>query len=206
MRNFFFPICRISCSLLAFIAFVSMYSCKDTTPSKTEPESTSYQSDAVQDSEIAKAVLSNEDASKSELINKIDKSSGNVAAQILMYKESGFPDGKVFNFKNVDFPTGSADVSEDLQREVEELAVLLQVYPELKIKIESHTDNIGDEALNQMLSDLRANNIKDLLSSQFGIAAERIDIAGLGQSRPLMDNETEEGKLKNRRILLYLVK
>lgn len=62
-----------------------------------------------------------------------------------------------------------------------------------------HTDSIGSDAYNQKLSERRAQAVKDYLVSK-GVAADRIQIKGMGESQPVADNKTREGRAKNRRV------
>lgn len=71
--------------------------------------------------------------------------------------------------------------------------------PEMKVEIRGHTDNIGSEQYNLILSERRANTVKDYLVVN-GIAAERLEAKGIGESEPIADNNTPEGRALNRRI------
>ncbi|PZO31710.1 MAG: flagellar motor protein MotB, partial [Betaproteobacteria bacterium] len=62
-----------------------------------------------------------------------------------------------------------------------------------------HTDSIGSDAYNQKLSERRAQAVKDYMVSK-GVAADRIQIKGMGESQPVADNKTKEGRAKNRRV------
>jgi len=71
--------------------------------------------------------------------------------------------------------------------------------PQIHIKIVGHTDNVGKDAANQKLSDGRANAVmKDLIER--GIAPERIQAEGRGETQPIDTNDTEEGRQNNRRV------
>ncbi len=84
---------------------------------------------------------------------------------------------------------------------LEEITDILQEHPDLSLRIEGHTDADGEEAYNQELSERRAESVKSYLVSQ-GIAGERLETAGMGESQPVADNDTAEGKQKNRRVEL----
>ena len=62
-----------------------------------------------------------------------------------------------------------------------------------------HTDSIGSDAYNQKLSERRAQAVKDYMVSK-GVAADRIQIKGMGESQPVADNKSKEGRAKNRRV------
>tara|TARA_B100001105_G_scaffold217609_1_gene183645 strand:- start:1397 stop:1762 length:366 start_codon:yes stop_codon:yes gene_type:complete len=79
-----------------------------------------------------------------------------------------------------------------------EIAKLGQVDLNSVIAI-GHTDSIGSDAYNQKLSERRAQAVKDYMVSK-GVAADRIQIKGMGESQPVADNKTKEGRAKNRRV------
>jgi OmpA-OmpF porin, OOP family len=69
----------------------------------------------------------------------------------------------------------------------------------VNVSIEGHTDKVGNAASNQTLSEQRAQSVMNLLINK-GISKERLTSKGWGQSNPVADNRTEEGKAKNRRV------
>lgn len=73
--------------------------------------------------------------------------------------------------------------------------------PSLKLAVNGHTDNSGDPAHNQRLSEGRAKSVAAALTAK-GIDASRLSAKGFGQDYPVADNGTEEGKAKNRRVEL----
>ncbi len=87
---------------------------------------------------------------------------------------------------------------------LEEVAELLASLPSLRIAIEGHTDNVGEPAFNQELSERRANAVRAYLV-QWGLAADRFETAGYGENRPVADNSTPEGRQKNRRTEFRVV-
>jgi len=100
--------------------------------------------------------------------------------------------------RNVFFSTGSAALRPESFVELNRLINLLQDYPEMKIAIHGHTDNVGDDAMNLELSKNRAKSVFDYLV-QGGINAERLQSDGFGATRPMDSNDTEEGRQNNRR-------
>ena len=72
-------------------------------------------------------------------------------------------------------------------------------YPDLKVVIEGHTDNIGTAEYNKKLSQRRAEAVKQYMVEK-GIDANRITAEGFGFDRPIASNDTEEGRQKNRRV------
>ena len=106
--------------------------------------------------------------------------------------------GKPVVLRNVFFETGSAALQPNSAYELDRLAALLADNPRLKIRINGHTDQIGNEADNQKLSELRARAVLDYLISK-GIAAARLQSKGYGESKPVDTSDTPEGRAANRR-------
>ena len=78
---------------------------------------------------------------------------------------------------------------------------LLQDNPTLRLAVEGHTDNAGTPGHNQQLSEARAQAVRATLVAK-GIAANRLQAAGFGQTQPLANNATEQGRAQNRRVEL----
>ena len=80
-----------------------------------------------------------------------------------------------------------------------ELAKSLQKYPDSQLLIVGHTDNVGDAAYNQRLSERRANSAAQFLATQ-GVARTRLQTSGKGESDPVTTNDTDAGRSQNRRV------
>jgi OOP family OmpA-OmpF porin len=89
--------------------------------------------------------------------------------------------------------------------ELESLTNMLLIREDLKIRLEGHTDNNGAEEYNLELSKNRVQAVKDFLVAN-GVAADRIDIQYYGESKPIADNSTAEGRALNRRVEIHFVK
>jgi OOP family OmpA-OmpF porin len=76
----------------------------------------------------------------------------------------------------------------------------MKKYPDLKIVIEGHTDNVGGEKYNLNLSQKRAEAIKSVMVTKFNIEPSRLMTKGFGYSKPIASNSTKEGRQKNRRV------
>ena len=87
---------------------------------------------------------------------------------------------------------------EDLNKLIQ-ITTLLTQHEGLKLKIEGHTDNVGEELYNQNLSMNRSNYVMNWLQTQ-GIDGERLSAQGFGDSIPIESNDTEEGREQNRRV------
>ena len=79
---------------------------------------------------------------------------------------------------------------------------MLTQHPELKLTIEGHTDNVGNAAANQTLSEKRAAAVKQFIIANYHIDASRLASQGLGASKPAVPNTTAEGRQQNRRVEL----
>jgi len=101
-------------------------------------------------------------------------------------------------FRNIQFETNSSELKPVSLIELDKLLLLMQENPTLAIQINGHTDNTGIEANNQTLSNARAKAVANFLFNK-GIAASRLKYKGFGSSQPIADNNSEEGKAKNRR-------
>jgi|CXWL01.1.fsa_nt_gi outer membrane protein OmpA-like peptidoglycan-associated protein len=101
----------------------------------------------------------------------------------------------------VNFDTGKSALKADGEATVNEIVAMLKGAAGLKISIEGHTDNVGTAASNLTLSNARAKAVMDAIVKG-GIAANRLSSKGLGQTTPIADNRTDDGKAKNRRVEL----
>ncbi len=108
-------------------------------------------------------------------------------------------------FKNVLFETGSADLLSISNQELDRLAEVLFQSPELRVEIAGHTDDIGDDQDNQLLSEARAQAVGLYIQAQ-GISPDRISTKGYGERQPIASNDTEEGRAKNRRTTFRLIR
>lgn len=100
----------------------------------------------------------------------------------------------------IPFATGSATLGEGAAAILDQVAAALTQYGSVRVVVEGHTDNTGDAAANQQLSEQRAQSVMRYLTEK-GIAAARMTAVGYGQTRPRADNGTEEGKAQNRRVV-----
>ncbi|AWW29767.1 OmpA family protein [Echinicola strongylocentroti] len=111
--------------------------------------------------------------------------------------------GEEFLFENVFFDFDKADLKPSSKSSLLRLKKFLDENPDVHIVIEGHTDNVGEGSYNQELSLRRATSVQRYLLDQ-GIASERLAVAGFGDTKPLMSNETALGRSKNRRIEIVI--
>jgi outer membrane protein OmpA-like peptidoglycan-associated protein len=106
-----------------------------------------------------------------------------------------------FDFDRLVFATGSATLEPASQDQLNNVALIMKAYPKVKIRIGGYTDNTGDPAANQKLSEDRANSVMAALAAA-GVDPTRMDAKGYGPDHPIADNSSEEGRQKNRRVSL----
>jgi|AntRauTorckE5430_2_1112549.scaffolds.fasta_scaffold11182_2 outer membrane protein OmpA-like peptidoglycan-associated protein len=104
-----------------------------------------------------------------------------------------------YTFRSVRFPTASAELQPEAFPELETLANYLSAHPDIEVEIAGHTDNIGQAGDNQKLSERRAGAVRQYLIER-GIAAGRIVHRGYGETQPVTENSSAEGRQQNRRV------
>jgi outer membrane protein OmpA-like peptidoglycan-associated protein/WD40 repeat protein len=109
------------------------------------------------------------------------------------------------NFPEILFNAGGIQIVLETEKGINEIVAYLLKNITITIEIGGHTDNLGDEADNFVLSQQRADVVKGLLVKA-GISADRIVTKGYGASRPVTSNKTEDGKAKNRRVEFLILK
>lgn len=98
------------------------------------------------------------------------------------------------------FASGSAQLLSASRPALESIADILKKYPDWKITIEGHTDNVGNDVANLTLSRSKAAAVKDYMTSREAVDASRIEIEGVDRNRPIDNNETIEDRAHNRRV------
>jgi outer membrane protein OmpA-like peptidoglycan-associated protein len=105
---------------------------------------------------------------------------------------------------NITFATDSANLSSDFYDVLNSVSKVLNEFNKTVIEVAGHTDSTGSDAYNQSLSERRAASVAAYLKSQ-KIMNERVITVGMGESRPVADNASSEGRQANRRVELTLV-
>jgi OmpA-OmpF porin, OOP family len=108
--------------------------------------------------------------------------------------------GKIVTY-GIHFDVNSATVKAESMGTINEIVKLLKDNPQLKLEIGGHTDSSGDAAKNATLSQQRAESVTKMLVSQ-GVGAARLTAKGYGDTKPIADNKTAEGRAQNRRVEL----
>ena len=112
--------------------------------------------------------------------------------------ESSNAADKTLTLKHINFATGAATLTTDSKYELDNLVTALNAYPQIRIEVAGHTDNIGDPAENRALSQQRAATVVKYLTDR-GIDAGRLRAVGYGDTKPLAPNDTDDNRAKNRR-------
>lgn len=105
---------------------------------------------------------------------------------------------------HINFESGKADLNSDAQLAVFEVVEMLKAIPQQRISIEGHTDNVGQIAVNNQLSLLRAESVRQALIAA-RVSANRLQVKGMGSQVPLADNGNETGRYQNRRVELVAI-
>jgi len=100
------------------------------------------------------------------------------------------------------FSFNRADIRPESKLVLDEIATALKAHPDWKLRVDGHTDGIGNDAANLDLSKRRAAAVKTALVSQYGIDGDRLTTGGSGESSPQATNDTPEGRARNRRVEL----
>jgi OmpA-OmpF porin, OOP family len=132
---------------------------------------------------------------------------GSASYDLARYLESGSATDvpRTFVFDRIQFESGSAQLTPEGRRTVDQLAAILKAYPPVAVRLEGYTDNLGESEANKALAGERAASVKSMLESQ-GIAADRLSAYGYGADNPIASNATPQGRQKNRRIDLVVTR
>jgi outer membrane protein OmpA-like peptidoglycan-associated protein len=107
-------------------------------------------------------------------------------------------------FNNLEFQTGKDIILDESKPSLDELAIVLTKKPSWKLDISGHTDNVGDDNANMVLSKKRAEALKVYLISR-EVKGEQLNVFYFGETKPIADNNTPEGRKKNRRVEMKIV-
>jgi outer membrane protein OmpA-like peptidoglycan-associated protein len=122
-------------------------------------------------------------------------------SQVADTKESAR--GMIVSLPDILFDTNEATLKNEARVVIAKLAGILLILPELNLRVEGHTDSTGSAEYNQGLSERRAASVRDFLAQQ-GIDGQRMVAVGYGLTRPVADNQTREGRAKNRRVEIVI--
>ncbi|MBX7053074.1 MAG: OmpA family protein [Flavobacteriales bacterium] len=136
-------------------------------------------------------------AFNSRLVAKKDNPAPPVVTKLNM-QTAEIKEGEAFVINDINYATNSADIAEESKLILDAFAAYLTRNPSYEIEISGHTDNVGDDKANLALSAERAFEVMNYLASQ-GVNGKRMTYKGYGETKPIGDNATDEGRSKNRR-------
>jgi len=114
--------------------------------------------------------------------------------------------GGVVSFPGVNFATGSAEITDEFARVLDGASQLVNEHPEIQLlEIQGHTDNTGTDAINNPLSQARADAVRNYLIAR-GVDPNRLTAKGYGSTKPAGSNATDQGRYQNRRIDIVRVR
>lgn len=105
---------------------------------------------------------------------------------------------------NITFSSGNANIDQSFLSVLDSVILVLQEFDKTLIVVAGHTDSTGSNALNQSLSERRAQSVSTYLNSA-GVITDRIEVIGFGETQPVASNNTEVGKDLNRRVEITLL-
>ncbi|PJD99881.1 MAG: hypothetical protein CK427_15190, partial [Leptospira sp.] len=138
-----------------------------------------------------------------ELLNA---DSASINQSNVLFKLPKLEAGKEITLNNLFFETGSAEIQKESEGELLRLIEILEKSPQIEILLEGHTDDVGKSQSNMDLSLARANAVKDFLISKGKIADSRIATLGFGQDKPIVANDSDENRARNRRVVFRIKK
>lgn len=133
---------------------------------------------------------------------EIDAYKGGIEDMLVTYllSNDAISKDKWFDFDDLNFETGSSTVTAASSKQVDNIAAILKAFPSAKIKIGGYTDNTGDSTANVKLSQARADAVLAKLKASGTDAKQLAGAEGYGPTHFVAPNDTEENKIKNRRI------
>ncbi len=107
--------------------------------------------------------------------------------------------------ENIEFTPNTDNIEAAAEESLVSIVAILTKYPDARFEIDGHTDNTGSATYNQKLSKKRAQKVHDYLVEN-GIDADRLEVKGYGEDKPIATNNTAAGRAKNRRVEINLIK
>lgn len=139
--------------------------------------------------------------------NQMDNQAKKIEQEIPGAEVKRVDDGIVVTFdenSGVTFASAKADLTTDSKAILDKLVRVLNEYPDTNVVIAGHTDSTGSDATNMVLSEKRAKSVTNYFTSK-GLSASRFTTKWFGETQPAYDNNTPEGRSKNRRVNIVIV-
>jgi len=105
-----------------------------------------------------------------------------------------------FGFATIYFDTRKADIPSDAVTVLDRMGMILRDNPDVKVEVAGHSDSMGSEKANMEMSLKRAKSVATYLIDHYGISPHRLKVVGYGETMPVADNSTREGRRMNRRV------
>ncbi len=121
----------------------------------------------------------------------------------LDFEMQAIEEGKSFRINNIYFNTDAYELNQQAKNVLSSFTEFMDLNPSVSVAIHGHTDDVGDNTSNLELSTKRAKEVHDYLIS-IGVDTNRLSYKGFGESKPLVANDTQEGKATNRRTEFYI--
>ncbi len=103
--------------------------------------------------------------------------------------------------QGVSFENNSAELKPGSEQVLDQAAQVIIASPGVRVEVQAHTDSVGSKKYNQKLSEKRASSVREYLISK-GVSATQLESKGYGETDPVLSNETEDGRARNRRVEL----
>ncbi|MCE9500124.1 MAG: OmpA family protein, partial [Leptospira sp.] len=113
--------------------------------------------------------------------------------------------GKEIAINNLFFETNKHDITRESEPELDSLANVLKENKNIRVLIEGHTDNVGKDSDNLTLSLARAKAVSEYLIVRHKVEKDRLETKGFGKTRPLVDNNSDDNRHKNRRVMFQIL-
>jgi K(+)-stimulated pyrophosphate-energized sodium pump len=136
---------------------------------------------------------------------ELNTSKSGVEGELLGFLEHGSQESGEFILDAVSFANGNKTLKSSTQEQLKNIAKILKVYPNTEIVINGYTDNRGKKAHNLRLSRERASYVLHELA-RIGVDKSRMTAKGFGDDHPVASNNLEEGRMRNRRISIYVAR
>ena len=121
-------------------------------------------------------------------------------------KPAPAPGPKEITFEPIYFDINKSNINAVSSKALDQDGMLLKDNPNIKVEIGGHTDSGGSEIANLKISEKRAVSVKKYLEDKYNIPGDRMTVKGYGSSRPIADNKTQEGRTKNRRVEIKVLR
>lgn len=140
--------------------------------------------------------------------NKMDKQAQKIEEEIPGAQVVRVDDGIVITFdenSGVYFDTAKYNINAASQANLDKLTSILIEYPDTNVMVVGHTDSVGSDESNMLLSQRRANSVTTYFTATKGLSASRFTTNWFGEQTPVADNATAEGRAQNRRVNIAIV-